>query len=117
MTYNLRTYQYACIPDDHIHIIFEFAKKEFFEGKDMCLDNLPYLTSTDSPFVVNNNCYSALASGGSSPSFEKCHWQGYKLIFHVLDHQAANEEESRPWPMRLPQMYVKVSFERVLDYF
>lgn len=66
MTYNLRTYQYACIPDDKINIIFEFAKKEFFEGKDMCFDNKPYLGSTDQPFVVNNNCF---ATGKTTSDF------------------------------------------------
>ena len=114
MTYNLRTYQYACIPDDQIHLIFEFAKKEFFEGKDMCFDNKPYLSSTDSPFVVNNNCY---ATGKSTQDFFKCHTQGYKVVLHVLDHKDANIEEKRPWPIRLPQMYLKVSFDTVKNFF
>jgi hypothetical protein len=70
MTYNLRTYQYACIQDDNVHIIFEFAKKEFFEGKDMCFDNKPYIADNDLPFVVNNNCYSI---ENMVQDFDKCH--------------------------------------------
>lgn len=78
MTYNLRTFQYACIPNDDIQIIFEFAKKDFFEGADMCFDNNAYKTLDDFPFVVNNNCWARNPTATSGDSdfnvFQKCHF-------------------------------------------
>ena len=81
----------------------------------MCFDNSPYLDESDKyaapdvPFVFDNNCYEG--------SFWDCHTKGYKLKVHVLDHELANVLAGRPWPIRLPQMYVKVTFESIFDYF
>jgi len=114
-SYDLRTYQYACIEDDNIEIIFLFGMRDFWEGADMCFDNSPYLDLTnqyaapDFPFVVDNNCYES--------SWYDCHTDGYKLKVHVLDHEDANTRAGLAWPIRLPKMYVKVTFDRIYDYF
>lgn len=58
MTYNLDTWQYACIEDDYVSIYFGFGKREFFESKDLCFSNEDYIGEPEEPpFVVNNNCY------------------------------------------------------------
>ena len=117
--YDLRTYQYACIEDDNIEIIFLFGMRDFWEGADMCFDNTPYLdlsnryAAPDFPFVVDNNCYEA---PGASTWYD-CHTEGYKLKVHVDDHREANLQAGLAWPIRLPKMYVKVTFDMIYDYF
>jgi len=39
MTYNLLDYMYACLEDDQLQVLFEFGKRDFFEGKELCFDN------------------------------------------------------------------------------
>lgn len=34
-----------------------------------------------------------------------------------MDHEVANTEGLKPWPIRLPKMYVKVAFDSIFDYF
>ena len=66
MEYDLRPYQYACLVDDTLQIIYEFGKKEYFEGKDLCIDNRPYFPeSSHPPYFVSNNCYTGPATHGS----------------------------------------------------
>ena len=115
MTYILETWQYACLEDHYLNVLYLFAKKEFWEGKELCFDNREYLDDDDPPFTVHNNCF---ATGSSAAGFLECHTQGYKLELRVVDDgPEAAEAEGRPWPIRLPKMYVKVSFHTVQDYF
>ena len=58
MTYTLKTWQYACLEDHRLNILYLFAKKEFWESKDLCFDNTDYLDDDDPPFTVHNNCFS-----------------------------------------------------------
>lgn len=122
--YDLITYQYACIEDDNIEIIFLFGMRDFWEGADMCFDNSRYIedqiefgnqyAAPDFPFVVDNNCY---GTPWDPAPFYDCHIEGYKLKVHVFDHGDANLLAGLDWPIRLPKMYVKVSFNRIYDYF
>lgn len=39
MTYNLLDYMYSCLENDNLKVVYEFGKREFFEGKELCFDN------------------------------------------------------------------------------
>ena len=122
MTYNLDTWQYACIEDDYLSIFFEFGKRETFEGKDLCFSNEAYIEEWyDPPFVVNNNCYGPDGFGYSAmrPGFDywECHTEGYRVDLHVLDNEEANEYYGKVRKIREPYMWVQVDFHRVKDYF
>lgn len=135
MTYNLDTWQYACIEDDFFSIFFEFGKRETFEGKDLCFANEDYLSEHyDPPFVVNNNCYGpqhdplwvedswvgkARGLPADAPGFDywECHTEGYRVDLHVIDSAEANEYYMKVPKIREPYMWVQVDFHRVKDYF
>jgi len=145
MTYNLDTWQYACLEDDFLSIFFEFGKREFFEGKDLCFANEAYVPANyDPPFVVNNNCYgpswddywpteqAASPEWGNPFDYWECHTKGYRVDLHVLDNPDANEywlpdgtDPTDPYYpqkrnhrlLREPYMWVQVDFQRVKDYF
>jgi hypothetical protein len=124
MTYNLDTWQYACIEDDFLSIFFEFGKRETFEGKDLCFANEEYLDAMfDPPFVVNNNCYgpdhdpqwnpdtrhdSHRGDDISAPGFNywECHHHGYRVDLHVIDNEEANEYYNKVRRIREPYMWV-----------
>lgn len=114
MTYNLDTWQYSCIEDDYFSIFFEFGKREFFEGKDLCFANEDYVPENiDPPFVVNNNCYGPASDDWEDWPFEQrntrwrareaspetgnpwnywdCHTEGYRVDLRVVDNPDANE--------------------------
>lgn len=122
MTYNLDTWQYACIEDDYLSLFFEFGKRETLEGKDLCFSNEAYISEWyDPPFVVNNNCYGPAGPGASAeePGFDywECHTEGYRVDLHVFDNEDANEYYGKWRKIREPYMWVQVDFHRVKDYF
>jgi hypothetical protein len=111
MTYNLDTWQYACIEDDFVSLFFEFGKRETFEGKDLCFSNEEYIPEWyDPPFVVNNNCYGPDGMGVSAdqPGFDywECHTEGYRVDLHILDNEEANEYYGKYRKIREPYMWV-----------
>lgn len=62
MTYNLLDYMYACLENDNLKVVYEFGKREFFEGKELCFDNnfASYeddYRGSDFPYTIHNNCY------------------------------------------------------------
>lgn len=120
MTYNLDTWQYACIEDDYLSIFMEFGKREMFEGRDLCFSNEEYIEDwNEPPFVVNNNCYGPDGPGVNLPGWDywECHTQGYRIDLHVLDNVQANEYYGKVLYLREPYMWVQVDFHRVKDYF
>jgi len=122
MTYNLDTWQYACIEDDYLSIFFEFGKRETLEGKDLCFSNEAYISEyMDPPFVVNNNCYGPNGPGFSAeePGYDywECHTEGYRVDLHVFDNEEANAYYGITPKLREPYMWVQVDFHRVKDYF
>ena len=42
-TYNLRTWQYACLEDDFLNIFFLFGRTEVWEGDSLCYNNTAYM--------------------------------------------------------------------------
>ena len=105
MTYNLKDHQYACLEDDFLHIIFEFGKRDYWEGKDLCFDNNYALTlndykGQDVPFTVHNNCWTYSPEDKlkklvgntveGDPFFFTCHDSGYKLMLRVDDLKESN---------------------------
>jgi hypothetical protein len=110
MTYNLDTWQYACIEDDFFSIYFGFGKREFFESKDLCFSNEDYIAAEDEPpFYVNNHCYGPWNDENRAdgywdhgenmfhePAFPgtwdywNCHDKGYRVDLHVVDNYDAN---------------------------
>lgn len=92
MEYNLDDWQYACIEDDFLSIYFGFAKREFFESKDLCFSNEAYIDQYDEPpFVVNNNCY-----GPSYDSFRN-HAHDHDLWYDPENAESYADENNFYW--------------------
>lgn len=143
MTYNLLDYMYACLENDNLKVVYEFGKREFFEGKELCFDNnfAAYKNDyrgDDFPYTIHNNCYAYkynLDNSGqpkwvsnyllpedvtqslTSPFFFNCHQKGYIMDLIIRDLKESNQFENIHWPMRVPTMYVQLDFKNVVDYF
>lgn len=108
-------------------MFYEFGKRDYFEGIDLCFDNNYYTQTLQEsskgdyyPFTVHSNCFSydendpekkEVITIEGKPKFFTCKDSGYKLELKVEDFKLSNEYAKIKWPMRLPAMFLAVQFD------